>query len=131
MKNEQDWNEQLKYSDSQGSDRDENTYRQVFNALSREPAFAVSPHFADRVIQRINSQHEKSNSRDLLYLIMGSVLMLVTAVVGAWLAGFKPDFGVFKFLSGYAGLVIFGSIFILLIHWLDKKVITKKLVGMN
>ena len=131
MINEQDWKEQLEFSNSQGRDRDENAYREVFEALSREPDFTLSPRFADQVILRINKQQKKAGSRDMLYLILGSLLMLMAAVIGAWLAGFKPDFGVFKFLSGYAGLVTFGVAFILFIHWLDKKVLSKKIVGMN
>ena len=100
---------------------DGDAYRFVFSALKREPNFKLSADFATKVSALTSS--EKSFNWDKLLLIgggVGFVAALIYAIISV-----KTSFsvGVFTFVSGYQGLIIFGAIFILLLNWLDKKLI--------
>lgn len=127
MKHREEFKKQLEQAGLREGDKEAQAYQKVFDALSREPDYTLQPNFADRVMARMSFEQKKSSSRDNLFFILGLSLMVIVAVVGAVMAGFKPDFGAFKFLAGYPGLVIFGIAFILFLHWLDKKLVKKNL----
>jgi hypothetical protein len=55
----------------------------------------------------------------------GISLIVVTLMISLALADIRWTTGVFTFISGYSGLIVFGIIFILLLQWLDKKIIKK------
>ena len=59
----------------------------------------------------------------MYWLAAGIFVLLVAAIVGALLAGFKPGFGAFKFWERYMGLFVFGIVFLALLQWIDKKLI--------
>jgi hypothetical protein len=102
-------------------------YKKVFNALSTEPHFNLPINFADKVIQQIETKETNSTAREMRWLAAGIFLLIIGAVVGAILSGFRPSFGAFKFWASYPGLFVFGVIFLLFIQWLDKKIIGKSL----
>jgi hypothetical protein len=97
-------------------------YQQVFKALKQEPVFHVSLPFADRILSKLEKRDEQRDFRWLAFGIFLSVvaLVIVLALTNAW------TIGVFSFVSGYPGLVIFGVMFIVFLNWVDRKVIRKK-----
>ena len=98
-------------------------YKKVFHALSTEPDFNLPINFADNVIRQIESKEATSTAHEMRWLAAGIFLLFIGALVGAILSGFKPSFGAFKFWASYPGLLVFGLAFILLIQWLDKKLV--------
>lgn len=100
---------------------DGETYRQVFNALKQEPAFHVTLPFADRVLARIEKKEEQ---RDLRWLAAG-IFLSVAALVACLVFTNTWTTGTFSFISGYPGLVIFGIVFILLLQWVDRRLLRK------
>ena len=101
---------------------DSRAYQKVFDALKKEPYYLPS-HFADRVMLRIDAQG--SLSKDYFWFGLGLVTLIARACVAALLANFKLDFGTFKFNSGYPGLFLFGVTFIALIHYVDKRFLSR------
>lgn len=119
--------EQLQHQIENGlvndSNEDSRAYQRVFDALKKEPDFHVSLPFADRVVALIEKKDEK---RDYFWMAAGIFLIVVTLIVSLVLAKVRWTAGVFSFLSGYSGLIIFGIAFILLLQWVDKKIIHKR-----
>ena len=103
---------------------DARAYQRVFDTLKKEPDFHVSLSFADRLVALIEKKEEK---RDYWWMAAGIFLTVVALIVSLVLTSPHWNAGVFTFLSGYPGLVVFGIAFILLLHWVDKKVIKKQL----
>jgi len=102
---------------------DAEAYRKVFSSLQREPEFMLSSSFEDLLIQRIAAQHAKESYRDGWWFIGGLFLFLIGFIVALVLIDFKPTMGVYTFIAGYPGLIIFGMIFILVLNYIDKKFI--------
>lgn len=103
---------------------DARAYQRVFDALKKEPDFHVSLPFADRIIAIIEKKEEK---RDYWWMAAGIFLTVIAMIVSLVLTSPHWTTGVFTFLSGYPGLVAFGIGFILLLQWIDKKVIKKQI----
>jgi hypothetical protein len=100
-------------------------YKVVFNSLKREPHLKLSADFAKKV--SLLATPEKSFNWEKFLLIGGGVgffLALIYAIVSV-----KATFsvGAFTFLSSYQGLLIFGGLFILMLNWLDKKIIHSRI----
>lgn len=106
------------------SNDDARAYQRVFDALKNEPDFHVSLPFADRIIAIINKREEK---RDYWWIALGIFLTVIAMIVTLALTSAQWSTGVFTFLSGYPGLVAFGIAFILILQWVDRKVIKKKI----
>jgi hypothetical protein len=96
-------------------------YKKVFDALKQEPDFRLPVNFADRMVQKIEAR--KESSTDFIWLGIGIFAFTLAAIVAIVLTDFKFSFEAWKFMAGYRGLFAFGSGFILLLHWLDKKLI--------
>jgi hypothetical protein len=103
---------------------DAGAYQRVFDALKKEPDFHVSLPFADRVLAIIEKKEEK---RDYWWMAAGIFLTVIALIVSLALTSAHWTAGVFTFLSGYPGLVVFGIAFILLLQWVDMKVIKKQI----
>jgi len=103
---------------------DARAYQRVFDALKKEPDFHVSLPFADRVLAIIEKKEEQ---RDYWWMAAGIFLTVIALIVSLALTSAHWTAGVFTFLSGYPGLVVFGIAFILLLQWVDKKVIKKQI----
>ena len=99
-------------------------YQRVFDALKKEPDFHVSLPFADRVLAVIEKKEEQ---RDYWWMAAGIFLTVIALIVSLVLTSAHWTAGAFTFLSGYPGLVVFGIAFILLLQWVDKKVIRKQI----
>ncbi len=98
-------------------------YQRVFDALKKEPDYHVSLPFADRIIAIINKREEK---RDYWWIAIGIFLAVIAMIVSLALTSAHWSTGVFTFLSGYPGLVAFGIVFILLLQWVDRKIVKKR-----
>lgn len=105
---------------------DARSYRRIFKALEREPSFVLPASFASRVISRLETSHARG-SRDMYWLYGGIAACLVAMVVSIFITGFKFDFGVFSFISGYPGLITFGIVFVLALQWIDRKIVRKSI----
>lgn len=103
-------------------DRDSRLYQTVFKALRTETDYTLPADFADRVIATVKARY---SSRDMVWLIGGVFLFIVALVVAVIVTGFSFSLGVFTFLSGYPGLVVFGAAFVLALQWIDRKWIRK------
>jgi hypothetical protein len=106
------------------SSEDARAYQRIFDALKKEPEFHVSLPFADRIVAIIEKKEEK---QDYFWMAAGIFLIVVTLMVSLALAEIHWTAGVFTFLSGNSGLILFGVAFILLLHWVDKKIIKKRI----
>lgn len=126
MKHEKDFENQLSEEGVARETSQERAYRIVFSSLERDPLPGLSPLFADQVMSRLVAKQNQVAARDSFYLVAGIVSILGAAITGAWLSGFTLDVGIFKFFSGYTGLVLFGSGFVAVIHWLDQKFVRSK-----
>jgi len=105
---------------------DAQAYQKVFDVLKREPEYTLPVYFADRLVTLIESKEKsKEVSRDKFWLSLGLFSFVITLTVALALTDFKLSFGVFRFFAGYPGLVFFGIAFILLLNWIDKKIIRK------
>jgi hypothetical protein len=103
-------------------DQESRSYQSVFKALRTETDYVLPADFADRVIATVKARY---SSRDMGWLIGGVFLFIVALVVAVILTGFSFTLGMFTFLSGYPGLVVFGAAFILGLQWIDRKWIRK------
>jgi hypothetical protein len=105
---------------------DAQAYQKVFDALKREPEYTLPVYFADRLVTLIESKEKaKEVSRDNFWLGLGLFSMVITLIVAFALTEFKVSVGIFQFFAGYPGLAVFGIAFILLLNWLDKKIVRK------
>ena len=102
-------------------DLDSIAYQRVFKSISAEPDFHLSPRFTDRVLSKLNTSEGQSANREMYWLAAGVFVLVMAAAVGAFLTGFKPSFGAFKFWNRNVGLFVFGVAFLAAIQWLDKK----------
>jgi hypothetical protein len=103
---------------------DTHAYQKVFTTLKREPAYSLPFNFADRVVGLVDAKEKSAQTwRDNLWLGLGLLSFLFASVVAIVLTGFRFSVGAFQFLSSYPGLIIFGLAFILLLNWMDKKII--------
>ncbi|MBL7872935.1 MAG: hypothetical protein JNM78_15065 [Cyclobacteriaceae bacterium] len=124
MKAEEDLQNKIEQGLTSDASIDGEAYQYVFKSLKKEPTFHVSTSFADRVVSMLDRKEER---RDYWWMAAGIFLSVIALIVTFALVKAELTAGVFTFLSGYQGLVIFGIAFILLLHWVDKKVIKRQL----
>jgi hypothetical protein len=105
---------------------DEHIYQKISDALKREPEYTLPIYFADRLVTLIETKEKaKEVSRDNLWLGLGLFSFVIALIVAFVLTDFKASVGAFRFFAGYPGLIIFGISFILLLNWVDKKILRK------
>jgi hypothetical protein len=102
---------------------DEMAYEKVFTALKHEPAFHVPVSFSERVLHQLERSERNATVREFYWLAAGVVLLVVAAIVGAILTGFKPSFGAFRFMATYPWLLVLAISMLLLFQFLDKKLV--------
>ncbi|MBS1680726.1 MAG: hypothetical protein JST48_03365 [Bacteroidetes bacterium] len=105
----------------QGIDAD--AYKIVFNALKQEPDFKLSDGFVMRVTSTVDEK--KSFDWDKLLIAVGAFGFVV--VLAYALTAIKPTFtvGIFTFILSYQGLIGFGIVFILMLNWIDQRLISR------
>jgi hypothetical protein len=104
---------------------DARVYRKVFDVLRHEPGYLLPGSFADRVTRRIIAAQ---SSNDIYWLYAGLFGCVVACIVSAILVQAKFTVGVFRFVSGYPGLIAFGLAFILVLQWIDWKYVRKPVI---
>lgn len=109
-----------------GEGMDARAYRHVFQALGKEPDYELPSDFAAKVANRISVREEKRLSSEYIWFAAG-ILLLAAAFIGTVVfIGFRLDFGFLNVMADYKGLVVFGAGFILLLNWIDKKLLSDK-----
>ncbi len=124
MKHEEELQDQIEQGLRNHDSDDAHAYHRVFNYLKKEPDFHVSLPFADRIIALIEKKEER---KDFWWIAAGIFLTVIALIVALAITEVNWTTGVFTFISEYYGLVLFGIAFILLLQWIDKKVIRKQL----
>jgi hypothetical protein len=130
MNHEEELQKKVENREPVPASADAEAYRHVFAAVEKEMNFALPAGFADKVVQKIMAEAQrKEAARDRLWFILAGILFLGGFVASLVFVefnptvDFKPSVGVFTFLSGYPGLILFGVVFIALLHFVDKKFI--------
>jgi len=124
MKHEEELQDQIEQGLRNPDSEDALAYQRVFNSLKKEPDFHVSLPFADRIVALIE---KKEDRKDYWWIAAGIFLSVIALIVALALTKVNWTTGAFTFISEYYGLVLFGIAFILMLQWVDKKVIRKQL----
>jgi hypothetical protein len=103
-------------------------YRKVFEALTKETPSSLSPNFADNVMFKVLQQRtSRFSAFEIMLAVIGGLFCIITLFVAIMLTGFKLQLGFLEAVSGYKGVFIFGTAVIIVLHWVDKIVVRKKL----
>jgi hypothetical protein len=95
--------------------------KKIESVLMREPDFQLPSAFADRMVSMIAAKQQTSRKWEIFWIAFTGFLFVVAVGISVYLTGFKPSFNAFPFLNNYAGLIVFGVVFIGLLNWLEKK----------
>ena len=124
MTHEEELQNQIERGLATHDSEDALAYQRVFESLNKEPKFHVSLPFADRLIALIEKKEER---RDYWWMAIGIFLSVIALIVVLVITKVNWSTGAFTFISNYAGLVVFGIVFILLLQWIDKKIVKKRI----
>ena len=120
--------EEARFQDNEQDEISAKAYQKVFSVLNKNPSYDLSADFADRIVQRVNErQTTEFYVRDYFWFGAGILFMVVGFGITVYITGFtlnlEFDLGFLKSMSGYKGLFIFGVAFILLLNWMDKRLL--------
>ena len=106
-------------------------YRQVFRALKKDPGYALPEHFAAGVVSRLDARKRSQDARDHFWFGAGIFFIALAFVAtilytGLRVTRFTLDLGFLSAMADYKGLALFGLIFILLLNWLDKRLLRSR-----
>jgi len=107
-----------------GGNSDEHAYQHVFTLLKKDPEFNLPIQFADRLVSILEKKEER---RDYYWLAVGILLSVISVIITIALLIKHWSINAFPFLSSNVGLVVFGVIFVALLHLIDKKIVRKQL----
>lgn len=129
MKFEEDIQQQIE-GGKQPQNVDETAYVHVFNALKKAPAEISAAGVADRVLLRLEKRSQSTRSWiEWAWSIFGGLLLLTGLGATVVLTNFKPDFGFLSAMRDYAGLVVFGVVFIIALNVLDRQLVRKRILN--
>lgn len=109
-------------------DFDAKAYQEIFRVLKQEPGYHLSARFAEKVISKVNEKQNRALSKDYFWFFTGVFFFLLTSVITLMFVNLRLDLGFLKVMSDYKGLAAFGAAFIILINWLDKRLVRAKLI---
>jgi hypothetical protein len=101
-------------------------YSKLFSVLAKDPGYLLPSSFADTVIERIKLQHHTFGTVEKVFICTGFFLLLLSLAVAIALTGFTLHPGFLAALSEYAGVLVFGCIFIALLHFIDKQFVRNR-----
>ena len=99
--------------------------KKIEAALTREPDFQLPTGFANQLVSMIEVKQKSARSREVYWIAFAGFLFIVAIGVSVYLTGFRPSFNAFPFLNNYAGLIVFGVLFIGLLNWVEKRFLRK------
>jgi hypothetical protein len=102
---------------------DTQAYRKVFRALEKPPHYALSDAFADKILHRVEAKEKRSLQVAYAWLVAGILLLIGACAAAVVLTGFTFEAGFLRSMAGYRGLLAFGLAFVLLLHWVDRRLI--------
>lgn len=103
---------------------DGKAYQIVFNALRSESFDSLSPSFINSVVHRITqAKAQQAMRRDYIWLAIGLLGFIIATVVSVIITGFNFNAGAFRFLTNYGGVLIFGGAIILMLLWIEKRIL--------
>jgi hypothetical protein len=102
---------------------DGRAYRQVFQALDKQPRYALPDTFADKILQKVEQKEQRSLRAAYAWLVAGIVLLIAGCGAAVVLTGFRFEVGFLRNMAPYRGLLAFGVAFVLFLHWVDKRLI--------
>ena len=103
---------------------DVDAFSRILTVLEKEEkAIPLSTNFSDRVIQKITQKQRKSNRLSWFGYLAGVLGLLLSLIITLALVDFKLDFGFLKGISSYSGLFLFGISFIVILNFLEKRII--------
>ncbi len=105
------------------NDIDAKAYEVVFDALKKEPDYRLPSGFADRVVKIAAQRSSGSASTEFIWLGIGVFLLIVAMIIVMTKITLPSDFGFLSTMSSYAGLFIFGIVFIGALQFIDRKFI--------
>jgi hypothetical protein len=105
---------------------DVKAYRQVFRALKKEPSYHLPDNFAHQVAAQINEQQQSRSLFDDLWIALGLLFLAIAFVAAIIITGVTINFGFLNTLADYKGLVVFGAVLLVLLNWLDHKLLKSK-----
>jgi uncharacterized membrane protein YhaH (DUF805 family) len=111
--------------------KDDDKFEEVVSeALEKGTTYELPHDFADRVVMMVQRKAVQNETRrDRWWLIIGIISMIGAVAFVLTNVEFKPGVGVFTFFKGYWGLALFGTLFILALHILDKLIISHRSHG--
>lgn len=107
---------------------DMKAYRHVFQALEKDPAYTLPEHFAEGIVSRLAARKQSRDTRDHFWFGAGiffiAIAFLATILfTGVRVSGFTLDLGFLNAMADFKGLALFGVLFILLLNWVDWRLI--------
>jgi len=112
------------------TDVDFKAYKTLFEALKKEPDGGLPYNFAADVSREI--RHRRNNSKDIkLYLWLGLVIFIVFAGVGVYtMQAYSTDMQLMATtVKPYLWIFIFGVACLVIIQYLDQKLIKSSALG--
>jgi len=123
---DEELNKEFDRGDFSNEGIDARVYQRIIDGLTREPEYTLPIYFADRLVTLIEAKEKaKEVSRDNLWLGLGLFSFVIALIVALVFTSFNASVGAFRFLKGYQGLIFFGIAFVLLLHWVDRKILRK------
>jgi hypothetical protein len=95
--------------------------KKIESVLMREPDFQLPTSFANRLVNMIDAKQKAGRQWEIFWIAFAGFLFVVAVGVSVYITGFKPSFSAFPFLNNYAGLIVFGVLFIGLLNWVEKR----------
>lgn len=124
MKNEHELQRGVEEGNA-SNDIDSRAYEIVFDAVKKEPGYTLKAGFADRVMELAARQASGSATAEFIWMGIGVFLLFIAMIVALANITFTADFGFLSAMSSYAGLFVFGAIFIAMLHFIDRRFIRR------
>ena len=99
--------------------------KQIESALLREPEFRLPVSFADRMVSMMEASIQKEKRWEIFLIGLGALSFLAAFVVTIVLTDFKISLSGFPFIASHWGLAAFAVSFILLLNYLDWRLVRK------
>lgn len=83
----------------------------------------LSGNFSAGIIQKIVQKQKRENRFSWFGYLAGVLGIIVSLIISLLVVDFKIDLGFLKGISSYSGLFLFGIAFILVLNFIEKRII--------